>query len=89
LLRHRGRGAARHKKGWVSGLLQTLTSINFLKSSHGPVITSERATNDTPIQAQLRAPVLPFEAGGARLRGATALSIRDAASRVCGSSMFV
>jgi hypothetical protein len=47
------------------------------------------ATNGTPIQAQLRAHVLPFEAGGARLRGATALSIRDAASRVCGSSMFV
>jgi hypothetical protein len=69
--------------------LQTLTSINLLKFPPDPVITSERATNDTPIQAQLRADVLPFEAGGARLRGATALSIRDAASRVCGSSMFV
>jgi hypothetical protein len=55
--------------------LQTLTSINLLKFPPDPVITSERATNDTPIQAQLRALVLPFEAGGARLRGATALSI--------------
>jgi hypothetical protein len=35
----------------------------------------ERATNNTLIQAQLRAHVLPFEAAGARLRGATALTI--------------
>jgi hypothetical protein len=49
--------------------MQTLTAINLLKFLPGPLITSERAANDTPIQAQPRAHVLPFKAAGSGFAG--------------------